>query len=85
MTRYLLDGSLVNTTALVDKMAGGGGLSRVDVADDDAIHRQLRTWNNDAATATERKAREKETETYTFTCVFSLPIVVEYAGDYADG
>ena len=30
----LLDGPLVNATALVDQMAGGGGLARVHVADD---------------------------------------------------
>jgi hypothetical protein len=33
---YLLDCSLVDTTALVDKMTSGSGLSRVDVADNDA-------------------------------------------------
>lgn len=33
----LLDGSLVNTTALVDEMAGGGRLARVDVTDDDDV------------------------------------------------
>lgn len=36
----LLDGSLVDTTALVDKMAGGGGLATVDVCDDT----MLDTW-----------------------------------------
>jgi len=33
----LLDGTLVDTTALVDQVAGGGGLSGVDVADDDHV------------------------------------------------
>jgi len=33
----LLDGTLVNTTALVDKMTSGGGLARVDVSDDDDV------------------------------------------------
>ena len=33
----LLDGPLVNTTALVDQMTSGGGLARVDVADDDDV------------------------------------------------
>jgi hypothetical protein len=37
----LLDGSLVDTTALVDQMAGGGGLARVDVADDDDVDMSL--------------------------------------------
>lgn len=30
----LLDGSLVDSTALVDQMAGGGGLAGVDMAND---------------------------------------------------
>ena len=30
----LLDGSLVDSSALVDQVAGGGGLAGVDVADD---------------------------------------------------
>merc|ERR1719356_2252365 len=33
----LLNGPLVNTTALVDQVAGGGGLARVDVANDDNV------------------------------------------------
>ena len=33
----LLNGSLVDTTALVDQVTGGGGLSGVDVTDDDEI------------------------------------------------
>lgn len=39
---HLLDRSLVNTAALVDQMSSGGGLSRVDVADDNAIYSQLK-------------------------------------------
>ena len=31
----LLDGTLVNTTALVDQVTGGGGLTGIDVTDDD--------------------------------------------------
>jgi hypothetical protein len=34
----LLDCSLVNTPAFVDKMSCCGGLARVDVADDNAKH-----------------------------------------------
>ena len=30
----LLDGTLVDTTALVDKVSSGGGLAGIDVADD---------------------------------------------------
>ena len=30
----LLDGSLIDTATLVDKMTGGGGLARVHVAND---------------------------------------------------
>merc|ERR1719150_416555 len=33
----LLDGPLVNTSALVDQVSGGGGLARVDVANDDNV------------------------------------------------
>ena len=37
----LLDGSLVNTSALVDQVTGGGRLARVDVADDDNVDMSL--------------------------------------------
>ena len=33
----LLDGPLVNTSALVDQVTSGGRLARVDVADDDNV------------------------------------------------
>ena len=33
----LLDGTSVNTTALVDQVTGGGGLAGVDVSDDDDV------------------------------------------------
>merc|ERR1719189_171388 len=33
----LLDGPLVNTSTLVDQVPGGGGLARVDVANDDNV------------------------------------------------
>merc|ERR1719429_405526 len=33
----LLDGPLVNTSALVDQVTGGGRLARVDVANDDNV------------------------------------------------
>ena len=73
---HLLDGSLVNTAALVDKMSGGGGLSRVDVADNDAI-RSAQGRRRSGSRGRQGTAREGEA--YTFTCVFSLPIVVDYA------
>ena len=34
----LLDGTLVDTTALVDQVTGGGRLTRVDVADNDDVN-----------------------------------------------
>jgi len=37
----LLDGSLVDTTALVDQVTGGGGLTGIDVADDDDVDMSL--------------------------------------------
>ena len=37
----LLDGSLVDTSALVDQMTSGGRLARVDVADDDNVDMSL--------------------------------------------
>merc|ERR1719328_44735 len=33
----LLNGSLVDSSALVDQVTGGGGLARVDVTDDDNV------------------------------------------------
>ena len=33
----LLDGSLVDTSALVDQVAGGGGLASIDVANDHKV------------------------------------------------
>jgi len=37
----LLDGSLVDTTTLVDQVSGGGGLSRVDVSNDNDVNVNL--------------------------------------------
>ena len=37
----LLDGPLVNTSALVDQVTSGGRLARVDVADDDNVDMSL--------------------------------------------
>jgi hypothetical protein len=34
--QYLLDGSLVDTTAFVDEMSSSSGLAGIDVADNDA-------------------------------------------------
>lgn len=36
-----LDGSLVDAAALVDEVTGGGGLARVDVADDHDVDVRL--------------------------------------------
>ena len=37
----LFDGTLVNTTALVDQVTSSGGLSRVDVTNDDDVNVSL--------------------------------------------
>jgi len=37
----LLNGTLVNTTALVDQMTGSGGLAGIDVADNDDVDMEL--------------------------------------------
>ena len=37
----LLDGTLVDTTALVDQVTSGGGLARVDVANDHKVKMRL--------------------------------------------
>ncbi|KAI9281737.1 hypothetical protein BC943DRAFT_329472, partial [Umbelopsis sp. AD052] len=37
----LLDSTLVDTTALVNQVSSGGGLSRIDVADDDDVNVSL--------------------------------------------
>ena len=37
----LFDDTLVDTTAFVDEMAGGGRLARVDVTDDDDVDVEL--------------------------------------------
>jgi len=37
----LLDGTLVDTSALVDQMTGGGGLAGVDMADNDDVNMRL--------------------------------------------
>lgn len=37
----LLNGSLVDSTAFVDQMAGGGGLARIDVADNHDVNMNL--------------------------------------------
>ena len=37
----LLDGSLVDTSALVDQVTGGGGLAGVDVTDDNDVDMSL--------------------------------------------
>jgi hypothetical protein len=37
----LLDGSLIDTTALVDKVTSGGGLTGIDVTDDNEVNVSL--------------------------------------------
>jgi hypothetical protein len=43
----LLNGTLVNTTALVDQVASGCGLARVDVADNDDVDMSLLLTHDD--------------------------------------
>ena len=59
----LLDGTLVDTTALVDKVSSGGGLAGIDVADN---YYKLRF-------APMHDGRRKNSPT-TLTWVFSFPI-----------
>ena len=59
----LLDGTLVDTTALVDKVSSGGGLAGIDVADN---YYELRF-------APMHDGRRKNSPT-TLTWVFSFPI-----------
>ena len=59
----LLDGTLVDTTALVDKVSSGGGLAGIDVADN---YYKLRF-------APMHDSRRKYSPT-TLTWVFSFPI-----------
>jgi hypothetical protein len=40
----LLDGSLVDTSALVDQVTGGGGFTRVDVADNDDVTEKISVY-----------------------------------------
>ena len=44
----LLDGPFVNPTTLVDEMASGGGLARVDVANDHYVDVELLLSHGDA-------------------------------------
>ena len=53
----LLDGSLVNTSALVDQVASGGRLARVDVADDDNVDVSLFLTHGELLKTTTDSAR----------------------------
>ena len=54
----LLDGPLVNTSALVDQVTGGGRLARVDVADDDNVDVSLFLAHGEFLKTTTDSARE---------------------------
>jgi len=43
----LLDGTLVDTTALVDQVTSGGGLAGIDVADNDDVDVSLLSLTHD--------------------------------------
>ena len=63
----LLDGTLVDTTALVDQVTGGGGLAGIDVSDDCI---QV----NDGERSGLSEASMQLYEPTTLTWVFSFPI-----------
>ena len=65
----LLDGTLVDTTALVDQVTGGGGLAGIDVSDDCI---QV----NDGERSGLSEASMQLYEPTTLTWVFSFPILV---------
>ena len=54
----LLDGPLVNTSALVDQVTSGGGLARVDVADDDNVDVSLFLTHGEFLKTTTDSARK---------------------------
>ena len=55
----LLDGSLVDTSALVDQMTSGGGLAGVDVADDDNVDVSLLLTHGDLLKTQRQILQEK--------------------------
>ena len=54
----LFDGTLVDTTALVDQVTSGGRLARVDVADDDNVDVSLFLAHGEFLKTTTDSARE---------------------------
>ena len=65
----LLNGTLVDTTALVDQVTSGGGLAGIDVSDD-CIQA------NDGERSGLSEASRQLYEPTTLTWVFSFPILV---------
>lgn len=62
----LLDGTLVDTSALVDQVTGGGRLAGIDVADDDDVNVKL---DNKRPVSIQCNRRR-----YTLNLTFSFPI-----------
>ena len=79
---HLLDGSLVNTAALVDKMSGGGGLSRVDVADNDAIQSAHEDNAEEAEESRGLRGKGRRTRSHVS---FLYPLWWTTQSGYADG
>ena len=56
----LLNGPLVDTSTLVDQMTSGGGLARVDVADDDNVDVSLFLTHDDQLECTTRFCKRRK-------------------------
>ena len=56
----LLDGPLVDTSALVDQVTGGGRLARVDVANDDNVDVSLFLTHDDQLECTTRFCKRRK-------------------------
>lgn len=69
----LLDGTLVDTTALVDQVTGSGGLAGIDVADNDDVDVSL-LLTVDNCQRRVRRSRNRS-DAYPMVAVLSLTVV----------
>lgn len=69
----LLDGTLVDTTALVDQVTGSGGLAGIDVADNDDVDVSL-LLTVDNCQRRVRRSRDRS-DAYPMVAVLSLTVV----------